>query len=158
MKDECKATCGFAAQHQPTYYSLDSLHKVNPRVRKQFDNILEEVLAEMPPLVHELIEKISLDVEDYPSRQVMEEMGIEYRDELCGLYTGIPLGEKHLESTPHLSDTVMIYREGIVSSTADEYGRVTKEGLRKQIRITILHELAHHFGMTEEELDEMGYG
>ena len=112
----------------------------------------------MPPLVHELLDKISLDVEDYPSEEVMEEMDIEYRDELCGLYTGIPLGEKHLESPPQLSDAVMIYREGIVAATAEEYGRVAKEGLHKQIRITILHELAHHFGMTEEELEDLGYG
>jgi predicted Zn-dependent protease with MMP-like domain len=131
---------------------------VNSPNHRRFDKILEEVLAAMPPLVRELLEKIALDVEDYPSDQIMDEMDLEFRDELCGLYTGIPLGEKHLESPPHLSDAVMIYREGIVASTADEYGRVTKEGLRKQIRITILHELAHHFGMTEEELEELGYG
>jgi len=112
----------------------------------------------MPPMVQDLLAKISLDVEDYPSDQVMEEMDLEYRDDLCGLYTGIPLGDKHLESPPHLSDAVMIYREGIVAATADEYGRVTKEGLRKQIRITVLHELAHHHGMTEEELEQLGYG
>ena len=112
----------------------------------------------MPPLVHQLIEKIAIDVEDYPSPQVIEEMGLEYRDDLCGLYSGVPLGEKHLESPPHLSDAVTIYREGIVAATADADGRVTPAGLRKQIRITLLHELAHHFGMTEEELDELGYG
>jgi predicted Zn-dependent protease with MMP-like domain len=126
--------------------------------RKRFDKILEEVLAEMPPLVHELLDKIALIVEDYPSDQILEEMNLEYRDELCGLYTGVPLGEKHLESYPHLSDSVLIYREGIVAATADEEGRVTKKGLRKQIRITILHELAHHHGMTEEELEKLGYG
>jgi predicted Zn-dependent protease with MMP-like domain len=131
---------------------------VNFSSRRRFDKILEEVLAAMPPLVHELLDKITLDVEDYPSDRIMEEMDLEYRDDLCGLYTGIPLGEKHLETPPHLSDAVMIYREGIIASTADEYGRVTKEGLRKQIRITVLHELAHHFGMTEEELEDLGYG
>jgi predicted Zn-dependent protease with MMP-like domain len=131
---------------------------MNSRTRNQFDKILEEVLAAMPPMVRELIDKITLDVEDYPSPHVMEEMGVEYRDDLCGLYTGIPLGNKHLETPPHLSDAVMIYREGIVAATAEEYGRVTKAGLREQIRITVLHELAHHHGMTEEELDELGYG
>jgi predicted Zn-dependent protease with MMP-like domain len=131
---------------------------MNPRQRNRFDKILEAVLAEMPPMVKDLLDKVALIVEDYPSRQVMEEMEVEYRDELCGLYTGIPLGEKHLETPPHLSDAVMIYREGIVATTADEEGRVTPEGLRKQIRITVLHELAHHHGMTEEELEELGYG
>ena len=131
---------------------------MNSHARRRFDKILDEVLAEMPHIIHELIEKVSLNVEDYPSDRVMEEMDIEYRDDLCGLYTGIPLGEKHLESPPHLSDAVTIYREGILAATADEDGRVTREGLRKQIRITILHELAHHHGMTEEELEKLGYG
>ncbi|MCC6124570.1 MAG: metallopeptidase family protein [Pirellulales bacterium] len=131
---------------------------MNSRTRNQFDKILEEVLTAMPPMVHELLDKITLDVEDYPSRQVMEEMDVEYRDDLCGIYTGIPLGEKHLETPPHLSDAVMIYREGIVAATAEEYGRATKAGLREQIRITVLHELAHHHGMTEEELEQLGYG
>ena len=131
---------------------------MNAPSRRRFDKLLEEVLAAMPPLVHELLDKITLDVEDYPSDEVMEEMDLEYRDELCGLYTGIPLGEKHLESPPQLSDAVTIYREGIVAATAEEYGRVTKEGLYKQIRITVLHELAHHHGMTEEELEKLGYG
>ena len=112
----------------------------------------------MPQMVRDLLEKVALIVEDYPSIRIMKEMDLEYRDDLCGLYTGIPLGEKHLESPPHLSDAVTIYREGIVAATADEYGRVTNAGLRKQIRITVLHELAHHHGMTEEELDKLGYG
>jgi predicted Zn-dependent protease with MMP-like domain len=131
---------------------------MNSRTRNRFDKVLEKVLAEMPPLVHELIDKVPLTVEDYPSSRVMKEMGIEYRDELCGLYTGVPLGERHLESYPHLSDSVTIYREGILASTADEEGRITPEGLRKQIRITILHELAHHHGIGEEELIKLGYG
>jgi predicted Zn-dependent protease with MMP-like domain len=131
---------------------------MNPQSRRRFDKIVEEILAEMPPLVQNLLEKISLDVEDYPSPAIMEEMGLEYRDELCGLYTGIPLGDKRLEAPPQLSDSILIYREGIVAETAEQDGHATREGLRKQIRITILHELAHHFGMTEEELDELGYG
>ena len=156
--NEITAACDFAIPCFPMHVFQFSLINVNFPSRRRFDKILEEVLAAMPPMVRELLDKITLDVEDYPSDRVMDEMDIEYRDELCGLYTGIPLGEKHLENPPHLSDAVIIYREGIVASTADEYGRITKEGLYKQIRITVLHELAHHHGMTEEELEELGYG
>jgi predicted Zn-dependent protease with MMP-like domain len=55
---------------------------------------------------------------------------------------------------PH--DAVAIHREGITTAAAE--GRVTPAGLRKLICITLLHELAHHFGMTEEELQALGYG
>jgi predicted Zn-dependent protease with MMP-like domain len=130
---------------------------MDPSTRRYFDKQLERVLAEMPPLVHELLEKIPLYVEDYPSRQVMKEMGLEFRDDLCGLYTGIPINERSVTQSGDLSDVVTIYREGIWSMAADPHGRVTPKQLRHDIRITILHELAHHHGLSEEELEELGY-
>ena len=57
-----------------------------------------------------------------------------------------------------LPDVVTIYREGILSAAADRRGRISGDRLRQQIRITILHELAHHHGLTEEELRKLGYG
>jgi predicted Zn-dependent protease with MMP-like domain len=88
----------------------------------------------------------------------MEDRGVEYLDELCGLYTGIPLGERSILHSGMLPDVVTIYREGILSASADEQGRIRPDTLRKQIRITILHELGHHHGLTEEDLDRLGFG
>ena len=131
---------------------------MNPRTRDQFDAQLELVLAEMPPMIHELIEKVPLHVEDYPSARVMEEMGVQYRDDLCGLYTGIPLDKRSVMHSGHLPDVVTIYREGIWSMAADRRGRVTPGRLRREIRMTILHELGHHHGLSEEDLRKLGYG
>jgi predicted Zn-dependent protease with MMP-like domain len=133
---------------------------LTPRLRQRFDKQFEWVLARMPPLIHELIERVPLHVEDYPSRQVMREMNVECIDDLCGLFTGVPLSERGVERMSLSPDVVTIYREGILSATADadDDGRITRDGLRKQIRITILHELAHYHGLTEEELERMGYG
>ncbi|MEN6448919.1 MAG: metallopeptidase family protein [Thermoguttaceae bacterium] len=129
-----------------------------PRTRQRFDEQLEWVLAQMPPMIHELIERVPLHVEDYPSEDVMERMGIEYIDDLCGLYTGIPIGEKSVTHSGTMPDVVTIYREGILTAACDREGRITTRRLREQIRITILHELAHHHGLGEEELRRMGYG
>ncbi|MCE5303277.1 MAG: metallopeptidase family protein [Planctomycetaceae bacterium] len=131
---------------------------MTPRARRRFDEQLERVLDRMPPLVHELIERVPLHVEDYPSDEVMDRMGVEYLDELCGLYTGIPIGEKSVMHSGTMPDVVTIYREGILSAAADARGRITSDRLREQIRITILHELAHHHGLTEEDLERLGYG
>ena len=109
-------------------------------------------------MVHELIEKVPLHVEDYPSDEVMERMGVEYIDDLCGLYTGIPLGDKSITHSGTMPDVVTIYREGIISAAADRRGNISKERLRREIRITILHELAHHHGLTEDDLRKLGYG
>jgi predicted Zn-dependent protease with MMP-like domain len=131
---------------------------LNPRARRHFDAILEQVLEEMPPLVHELIEKVPLHVEDYPSAEVMAKTGVRSRRHLCGLYTGIPLTERSIQHSGVLPDVVTIYREGILAAASDAHGQVRKGRLRREIRTTILHELAHHHGLDEAELREMGYG
>lgn len=131
---------------------------MNPRTRCRFDEQLEGVLERLPPMIHELIERVPLHVEDYPSEEVMERMDVEYIDDLCGLYTGIPIGEKSVMHSGTLPDVVTIYREGILSAAADEHGRIATDRLREQIRVTVLHELAHHHGLTEEDLRKLGYG
>lgn len=127
-------------------------------MRARFDRVLEEVLAELPPQVHELIEKVPLHVEDYPSDDVMARTGARRRDQLCGLYTGIPISHRSIEHSGTLPDVVTIYREGILSAAANAQGRIHMDRLRREIRITILHELGHHHGLSEEDLRELGYG
>ena len=130
---------------------------MNLRTRQQFDEQLDRVMAELPPLIHELIERVPLHVEDYPSDRVMDDMHIRYRDDLCGLYTGIPIGQRSIMLSGNLPDVVTIYREGILRASADRQGRISPARLRRQIRITILHELGHHHGLTEKDLRELGY-
>ena len=131
---------------------------MNPRTRRRFDELLEDVLAALPEFVHELIERVPLHVEDYPSEEVMAKTGAEYRDQLCGLFTGIPLTDRSIEHSGMLPDVVTVYREGILEVSRDGAGRVRTERLREEIRITILHELAHFHGLDEDELAELGYG
>jgi predicted Zn-dependent protease with MMP-like domain len=131
---------------------------LDSHTRRSFDELLEEVLESLPPLIHELIEEVPLIVEDYPSDSVLEQTGVQRRWELCGLYTGIPLTERSVWQSGTLSDVVTIYREGILASAASRDGNIETERLRNEIRITILHELAHHHGLDEDELRKLGYG
>jgi predicted Zn-dependent protease with MMP-like domain len=133
---------------------------MHPADRERFDELLEEVLAELPEPVTRLLEEVPLMVEDYPSPKVVSDMGLTHRNELCGLYTGIPLIERSIQHSGYLSDCVILYREGILHSARaeDPVGRLQREHVREQIRITILHELGHLHGLDEEELDELGYG
>jgi predicted Zn-dependent protease with MMP-like domain len=130
---------------------------LNPRIRRRFDAQVDRVLAELPPMVHDLLERVPLHVEDHPSEEVMDDRGVEYLDELCGLYTGIPLGQRSILHSGMLPDVVTIYREGILTAASDDEGRIRAAELRRQIRITILHELGHHHGLSEEDLQALGY-
>jgi predicted Zn-dependent protease with MMP-like domain len=131
---------------------------LNPRDRKYFDEQLDRVLEQMPPMIHQLLEQVPMHVEDYPSDAVMDETGAEYIDDLCGLYTGIPIGQKSVWHSGTMPDVVTIYREGIITAATDSRGRISDKRLREQIRITVLHEIGHHHGLSEEELRRLGYG
>lgn len=132
--------------------------------RERFDRLFEEVLDALPPGIHKLIEEVPIVLEDRPSRQLLRELGIEDEDEiLCGVHTGVPLTDRSVER-PDASDVVQIFREGVVDMAGgweeDEdddgpFGGV--ERIREEIRITILHELGHHFGLDEDDLDRLGY-
>ena len=126
-------------------------------LREYFDEQLELVLAGLPQQVHELLDEVPMIVEDYPSPQIMRKMGVRRRGDLCGLYTGIPLTDRSVEHSGVLSDAVHIFREGILSMATDRRGRIDEEELRRQIRITILHELGHHHGFDEDDLEALGY-
>jgi predicted Zn-dependent protease with MMP-like domain len=126
--------------------------------REFFDEHLDSVMASMPQHVHELLNKVPMFVEDYPSDDVMRKMGIRRREQLCGLYTGIPLTDRSVMQSGVLSDVIHIYREGILLMASDGHGHVNESYLREQIRITVLHELGHHHGLDEDDLRELGYG
>ena len=115
------------------------------------------MLEELPGSVRELLDEVPLMVEDVPSPEVLEEMGIEYPDELCGLYRGTPLTAPDARDETRLPDHILLYRAGILSEAADDDGLVRDGELREQIRITILHEMGHHHGLDEDDLEELGY-
>lgn len=130
---------------------------MDARQRRLFDRQLERVLSKMPPQVHDLLEEVPLFVEDHPSASVMRQMGVEEPDELCGLYSGVPLDERGIDLPGRLPDVIFLYRLGIMAMATDEAGDLDLRELRRQIRITLLHELAHHHGIGEHELESLGF-
>ena len=130
---------------------------MDDELRAYFDAQMDLVIAQLPAKLRELLDQVPLYVEDYPSREVMREMGVRRRNQLCGLYSGVPLIDRSVEQAPHLSDVVQIYREGILALATDERGETDETELREQIRVTILHELGHYHGLDEDELARLGY-
>jgi len=129
----------------------------DPDLREYFDEHFDRVVSQLPAQVHELLDQVTMYVEDYPAPHVLKQMGATRRT-LCGLYTGIPITAQRVEISGVLSDAIYIYREGILAMTTDRQGRINEGELDRQIRITVLHELGHHHGLDEDDLTELGYG
>ena len=130
---------------------------MKPALREYFDQQLDAVVAESPQRVHDLLDEVTLYVEDHPAPRLLRELGLRHRRNLCGLYSGIPLTQRPATISGVLSDAIYLYREGILAISRDRRGRIDARELRRQIRITLLHELGHYHGLDERELEELGY-
>ncbi len=132
--------------------------RMNRRDQERFDALLEGVIDALPPKVRALLDEVAVIVEDVPSEEILEELGMlpEAADELCGLHTGTGATERSVEDGIALPSNIMLFRQGIV---AEAGGWETGDDVvREEIRITLLHEIGHEFGLDEDDLDELGYG
>lgn len=131
---------------------------MNRHDRNLFDRILQEELAALPEPLQRKLDEIPVIVEDEAPEEVLDDQGVPEDEDLCGLYTGVPLIERTGSDLPALPDTITLYRTAIFDEVRDDAGRVDTQALRREIRLTLLHEFGHHFGLGEKELDELGYG
>ncbi len=135
---------------------------MNTDRRQLFDDMLEAILEELPEHLLHLLEEVPLIVEDEPSSLLLAEMGINRASEdLCGLHWGVALTDRSVQQSGHLPDRIMIFRGPIMRlarQDADELQGDYHEHLEHQVRITLLHEIGHHFGLDEDDLEALGYG
>ncbi|MEK6674761.1 MAG: metallopeptidase family protein [Planctomycetota bacterium] len=118
---------------------------------KEFAELVREALAEVPPAFRHYLENIIVDVEPTPDSKMCRELEVDDPSELLGLYHGTPLTERGFDDPIALPDRITIYQrniEGICES---------RKEIVDEIRTTVLHEIGHHFGLEEDDLDELGF-
>jgi len=120
--------------------------------KAEFAALIQEAIAELPPKFAAALDEVSIELKDRPTRRQLRSVGLEDDELLMGLYTGRPLTVRSVEDGPRLPDSIQIFQEDC------EIACNSREQLLKEVRITVLHELGHHFGMNENDLDALGYG
>ena len=118
----------------------------------EFEELVVAALDTLPEELLQLMSNIEVTVDRLPSRQQMRQVGIR-NGTLLGLYEGIPLTARHSSSySLVVPDKITIFQRPIegICSTQDE--------IVAQVRKTVIHEVAHHFGIGEERLRELGWG
>ena len=118
--------------------------------RRRFERLVAQALAEIPPPYSEWLENIDIVVEDRPSRHQLAESGMPPDGMLFGLYEGVPLTERSSDYGLVLPDKITIFQQPLER----EFTR--DDDLVEEVRVTVLHELAHHFGISDEELERLG--
>lgn len=141
---------------------------MNGAQRERFDALLEEALEGLPPGVAQVIEEMPVIVEDRPSEELLEELRRQGvispeegqagpEDQPLGLHSGIAITERGVEGPVQLPSTIHIFREPIVEFAGGWEAPDADDAIYEEIRITLLHEIGHHFGLDEDDLEGLGY-
>jgi predicted Zn-dependent protease with MMP-like domain len=147
--------------------------------RERFDALMQDAIDAMPPRIHALIDEVPIVVLDRPTPEMIRDLiadgtlepGEEETaaSELCGLHTGVAITDRSIDDPGGWGsvgddtfgpENIHIFREGIVNLATDDQGwraEHAEEDIYEEIRITLLHEIGHHFGLDEDDLEDLGY-
>ena len=117
--------------------------------REKFEQLVVEAMALIPKRFRLEMKNIAVVVEDEPSAELLDEMEIEPPDSLYGLYQGTPLPERTWGYGNTLPDRVTLFRKPIEEDSEDD------DEVRAVIGETLIHEVGHYFGLSEEEIEEI---
>ncbi len=117
--------------------------------REKFEQLVADAITLIPTRFRREMRNIAIVVEDEPSAELLEEMEIEPPDSLYGLYQGTPLTERTSGYGNTLPDRVTLFKTPIEEDCDDE------DDVRAVIGETLIHEVGHYFGLSEEEIEEI---
>ena len=113
----------------------------------EFESVIRDAIGRFPDWVHEALDNIEVLVVDEADEELDP-----HGEGLLGLYVGMPLTERGVDYAGELPDVIYIFRRPHI-----ELG-LHPQALREEIEKTLIHEVAHYFGIDDEHLDEIGWG
>ncbi|MGH6912658.1 MAG: metallopeptidase family protein [Geminicoccales bacterium] len=114
------------------------------------DALARQAIGTIPEPLRQHVRNVVIQVRDFPDDATLDEMDCETPFDLLGLYRGIALGEKGVSHVPHDVDLIFLYRRPIL-----DYWCETGEDLAVIVRHVIIHEIGHHFGFSDEDMERM---
>jgi predicted Zn-dependent protease with MMP-like domain len=117
--------------------------------RARFEQLVAEAIRTIPPRFRDQLRNIAVIVEDEPPDALLNDMEIDPPDTLFGLYQGTPLTERSWDYGNALPDRIVLY-QGPIEDASD-----TEDDVVVSVGETLIHEVGHYFGLSEEELEEI---
>src|SRR4030095_11867525 len=120
--------------------------------RERFQELVSEAVKDTPEPFRTPLDSVAVVIEDEPSAETLRDMGLHpQRDSLFGLYEGTPLSERAFGDTLALPDRITIFYRPLVRTFR------TPAAIRREVRKTVVHELAQVFGLDDDEIESEGY-
>lgn len=117
--------------------------------REEFRQLVDEALSTIPDEFRDAMKNIAIVVEDEPSAATLADVEIEPPDTLLGLYQGTPITERQWAHGNVLPDKITLYQGPIEDASSD------RDDVVVAIAETLIHEIGHYFGLSEEEIEEI---
>ena len=121
-----------------------------PPSADEIAELAERAFAAIPTRLTEHVRGVGISVEELPDDETLDELGIESAWELTGLYRGTPLTERSVSDIARQPDLIFLYRQPILLEWIE-----TGEDLFRLVRNVLIHEVAHHFGFSDAEIEAL---
>lgn len=144
--------------------------------RERFDALVQDAIDALPPRIRALLEEVPVVVLDEPTPKMIAELTADGTlqpgddpAELCGLHTGVAITERSIDDPggwgrpghdSFAPEEIHLFRRGIIALATDDLGWQAEhadDDIYEEVLITLLHEIGHHFGLDEDDLEELGY-
>lgn len=126
-----------------------TLPSLTPSVR-DMEAMAAEALETIPEPFRRYTDGVLIRVEDFPDPEIRQEMGLESPFDLLGLYSGVSLDRRSVSDPPRDVDMIFLYRRPILA-----YQRDTGENLEHIVRHVLIHEIGHHFGLSDDDMERI---
>ncbi len=124
--------------------------RVETARRRQFERLVQRALDDLPDDILAMLDNVDVVIEDEPENSLRAD-GLPPDEELFGLYQGVPRTERDAGYSMVLPDKITLYRGPLERSCR------SRADLAREVRVTVVHELGHHFGLDEDRLEELGW-
>ncbi|MEN2978675.1 metallopeptidase family protein [Tistrella bauzanensis] len=121
----------------------------------EIDAIADHAFGSLPAEFRAAIGQIAIRVEDFPDEETLADMGIDDPFGLLGLYHGIPLTERSLTQPSAVPDMIFLYRRPLLDAWAETEGEAAGTTLYDLIRHVLIHEIGHHYGFSDADMDRI---
>jgi predicted Zn-dependent protease with MMP-like domain len=119
----------------------------HPPTAGEIEAIARGALAALPDPFAAHLAHVVLQVDEYAEDELLQEMGIEHPLDLTGIYEGIPISQRSVDTSGSLPDRIRLFRQAILAEWCEE-----GEPFERLVRHILIHEVGHHFGFSDDDM------
>jgi predicted Zn-dependent protease with MMP-like domain len=119
----------------------------HPPTAEEIEAIARDAMSRLPEPFAGHLAHVVLQVDEFADDPLLDELGIDHPLELTGVYEGIPIGQRSVETSGTLPDRIRLFRQAILAEWAEE-----GEPFERLVRHILIHEVGHHFGLSDDDM------